>query len=87
MKTLVQDSCIFNPYTTLKYLFLLSFTAYEVAIFSALVCSHYSCEQRGAGPSNEDTRCSPLSDLVCREVKHGHSVVGDRVWPWSSPGQ
>ena len=31
--------------------------------------------------------CCPLSDLVCSEVEHGHSVVGDRVWPWSSPGE
>ena len=31
--------------------------------------------------------CSPLSDLVWCEVEHGHSVVDDREWPWSSPGE
>ena len=40
-----------------------AYLAYEVAIFSALVCSHYSCEQRGAGPSNEDTRTGQNSHL------------------------
>ena len=32
-------------------------------------------------------RCSPLSQFTRSEVEHGDSIVVDKVWPWSSPGE